>query len=86
MEAMVDAAVHIGFPRDMAVKLVTTTIRGSASFAMQSEDTIGMLRNKVWRDEKVYYFVSFLLTSACMYVCVCVLVCVAGDVPRGHHC
>jgi pyrroline-5-carboxylate reductase len=47
MEAMVDAAVHIGFPRDMAVKLVTTTIRGSASFAMQSEDTIGMLRNKV---------------------------------------
>jgi pyrroline-5-carboxylate reductase len=59
MEAMVDAAVHIGFPRDMAVKLVTTTIRGSASFAMQSEDTIGMLRNKVWSDEKVYYFVRF---------------------------
>ena len=47
MEAMIDAAVHIGFPRDMAVKLVTTTIRGSASFAMQSDDTIGMLRNKV---------------------------------------
>jgi pyrroline-5-carboxylate reductase len=35
---MVDAAVHIGFPRDMALKLVTSTIRGSASYAMKSED------------------------------------------------
>ena len=51
MEAMIDAAVHIGFPRDMAVKLVTTTIRGSASFAMQSDDSISMLRNKVCHDE-----------------------------------
>jgi Pyrroline-5-carboxylate reductase dimerisation len=48
MEAMVDAAVHIGFPRDMALKLVTSTIRGSASYAMKSEDSIGMLRNKVY--------------------------------------
>lgn len=47
MEAMIDAAVHIGFPRDMAVKLVTSTIRGSASYAMKSPDSIGMLRNKV---------------------------------------
>ena len=27
MEAMVDAAVHMGFPRDMATRLVITTIR-----------------------------------------------------------
>ena len=47
MEAMIDAAVHIGFPREMAVKLVTSTIRGSASYAMKSSDSIGMLRNKV---------------------------------------
>ena len=47
MEAMIDAAVHIGFPRDMAVKLVTATIRGSASYAMKSPDSISILRNKV---------------------------------------
>ena len=47
MEAMIDAAVHLGFPRDMAVKLVTATIRGSASYAMKSESSIGMLRNNV---------------------------------------
>ena len=58
MEAMIDAAVHIGFPREMAVKLVTTTIRGSASFAMQSEDSISMLRNKVRNDENVNYFLK----------------------------
>jgi len=29
MEAMIDAAVHIGFPRDIAVKLVTATIKGT---------------------------------------------------------
>lgn len=33
MEAMVDAAVHMGFPRETAKKLVLATIRGSASYA-----------------------------------------------------
>ena len=47
MEAMIDAAVHIGFPRDIAVKLVTATIRGSASYAQQSGDSIAALRNNV---------------------------------------
>jgi pyrroline-5-carboxylate reductase len=47
MEAMIDAAVHLGFPRDTAVKLVTATIRGSASYAMQSPESISALRNNV---------------------------------------
>jgi pyrroline-5-carboxylate reductase len=47
MEAMIDAAVHIGFPRDIAVKLVTATIRGSATYAQQSQQTIPTLRNQV---------------------------------------
>lgn len=67
MEAMIDAAVHIGFPRDMAVKLVTTTIRGSASFAMQSEDSISMLRNKVRNDENANTFSETCSSSMCLY-------------------
>jgi pyrroline-5-carboxylate reductase len=47
MEAMIDAAVHIGFPRDIAVKLVLATIRGSASYAQQSEESVAMLRSNV---------------------------------------
>lgn len=47
MEAMIDAAVHVGFPRDTATKLVTSTIRGSATYAMQSGDNIPSLRNNV---------------------------------------
>jgi hypothetical protein len=47
MEAMVDAAVHLGFPRDMAVKLVVATIRGSASYALDSQEPLSSLRNNV---------------------------------------
>ena len=64
MEAMVDAAVHlghisiniiitiitntiIGFPRDIAVKLVTATLRGSVSYSQQSGETLTTLRNNV---------------------------------------
>lgn len=47
MEAMVDAAVHLGFPRDTAAKLVTATIKGSASYAQSSSDDITTLRSNV---------------------------------------
>jgi pyrroline-5-carboxylate reductase len=47
MEAMVDAAVHLGFPRDTAVRLVSTTIRGSATYALKSPETIPQLRANV---------------------------------------
>jgi pyrroline-5-carboxylate reductase len=36
MEAMIDAACHVGFPRSMAQKLVLQTIKGSAIFAEQA--------------------------------------------------
>lgn len=36
MEAMIDAACHVGFPRHMARKLVLQTIKGSAIFAEQA--------------------------------------------------
>ena len=47
MEAMVDAAVHLGFSREIAVKLVVATIRGSASYAKESGETLTTLRNNV---------------------------------------
>jgi pyrroline-5-carboxylate reductase len=47
MEAMIDAAVHLGFPRDMATKLVISTIKGSATYALQSSEHAVRLRNNV---------------------------------------
>ena len=47
MEAMIDASVHLGFPRDVAIKLVTATIRGSAVYSQQSEEALTLLRNNV---------------------------------------
>lgn len=47
MEAMVDAAVHLGFSRVDAQKLVIQTVLGSALFAAQSNKHLAELRNMV---------------------------------------
>ncbi len=47
MEAMVDAAVHLGFSRVDAHKLVIQTVRGSVLFAAQSDKHLAELRNMV---------------------------------------
>jgi pyrroline-5-carboxylate reductase len=47
MEAMIDAAVHLGFPRHVAYELVTETMRGSIIFAMKSRKHPAELRNMV---------------------------------------
>jgi pyrroline-5-carboxylate reductase len=47
MEAMIDAAVHLGFPRHIAYELVTETIRGSIIYAMKSGKHPAELRNLV---------------------------------------
>lgn len=47
MEAMIDAAVHLGFPRHMAYQLVTETMRGSIMYAMKSGKHPAELRNLV---------------------------------------
>lgn len=47
MEAMVDAAVHLGFPRHIAYELVTETMRGSILFAIKSGKHPAELRNMV---------------------------------------
>jgi pyrroline-5-carboxylate reductase len=47
MEAMIDAAVHLGFPRHIAYELVTETMRGSIIFAMKSGKHPAELRNMV---------------------------------------
>jgi pyrroline-5-carboxylate reductase len=47
MEAMVDAAVHLGFPRHIAYQLVTETMRGSIMYAMKSGKHPAELRNMV---------------------------------------
>jgi pyrroline-5-carboxylate reductase len=47
MEAMVDAAVHLGFSRGQARLLVLQTVLGSVKFAQQSDLHLAQLRNMV---------------------------------------
>ncbi len=49
MEAMVDAGVHLGFPRRIAEKLVAQTVRGSVDYYNQRDDPVHLarLRNEV---------------------------------------
>ena len=46
-EAMIDAGVHMGFPRRIAEQLVLQTIKGSASFYHQAGRHPATLRNQV---------------------------------------
>jgi pyrroline-5-carboxylate reductase len=47
MEALIDAAVHLGFPRHVAHDLVIETLEGSTAFAKSSGDHPAVLRNMV---------------------------------------
>jgi pyrroline-5-carboxylate reductase len=47
MEALIDAGVHLGFPRELAHDLVVETLIGSAEFAMRSALHPAQLRNAV---------------------------------------
>jgi pyrroline-5-carboxylate reductase len=49
MEAMVDAGVHLGFPRRIAEQLVSQTLRGSVNFYQKHEAHVHLarLRNQV---------------------------------------
>ncbi len=47
MEALIDAAVHLGFPRHIAHDLVVETLEGSTYFAKLSGDHPAVLRNMV---------------------------------------
>jgi pyrroline-5-carboxylate reductase len=47
IESLVDAAVHIGLPRDIAQELVLQTVLGSALFIQQSGKTPNELRRMV---------------------------------------
>ena len=47
MEALIDAAVHLGFPRHVAHDLVIETLEGSTLFAKQSGMHPAQLRNMV---------------------------------------
>lgn len=47
MEAMIDAGVHLGFPRYMAQELVLQTMLGSVRYAMGSGRHMAELRNDV---------------------------------------
>ena len=47
MEALIDAAVHLGFPRQLAHDLVIETLEGSTLFARQSGMHPAELRNMV---------------------------------------
>ncbi len=47
LEAMIDAGVHIGFPRHIAEMLVTQTMLGTVQYAQQSSMHPAQLRNAV---------------------------------------
>jgi len=47
MEALIDAAVHIGLRRDMAVPMVLQTVLGSARYALETGKHPAELRNQV---------------------------------------
>lgn len=47
MEALVDADVHMGFPRRIAEQIVLQTVSGSVSFARSSGKHLAELRNMV---------------------------------------
>lgn len=47
MEALVDAGVHLGFPRYMAEELVLHVVKGSAEYALQNRQHLARLRNQV---------------------------------------
>lgn len=46
-EAMIDAAVHMGFPRGTAEKLVMATLSGSANYAKSKDHGIASLKHDV---------------------------------------
>lgn len=47
MEALIEAAVHIGLPREMAGELVLETVLGSAKMAQESGKHLAELKNMV---------------------------------------
>lgn len=47
MEALIDAGVHMGFPRRIAEQIVTQTVGGSVSYARHSGKHLAELRNMV---------------------------------------
>ncbi len=47
MEAMIDAGVHMGFPRRISEKLVVQTMRGSVNFYERNDVHVAALRNQV---------------------------------------
>jgi pyrroline-5-carboxylate reductase len=47
MEALIDAGVHLGFPRRIAEKLVLHNVIGSAEFFKQNKEHPAKLRNEV---------------------------------------
>ncbi len=47
LEALIDAGVHMGFPRRIAEQLVVQTLRGSVEYYSQKKDHPAHLRNEV---------------------------------------
>lgn len=47
MEAMIDAGVHLGFPRRIAEQLVVQTLRGSVDYYLHRHEHPAHLRNEV---------------------------------------
>ena len=47
MEVMIDVGVHLGFSRRVAEQLVLQTVKGTAEYAITSQQHVAVLRNQV---------------------------------------
>lgn len=74
MEAMIDAGVHLGLPRDMARELVIETMFGTVQLARLTETHPAMLRERitspglVFRRSRTYSY-SGGTSAAALHAC-----------------
>jgi pyrroline-5-carboxylate reductase len=82
MEAMVDAAVHLGFPRHIAYELVTETMRGSIPYVMKSGKHQAELRNMVTSPEGTSAAALYQLEKGSLRTVISKAICAADERSR----
>ena len=81
MEAMVDAAVHIGFPRNIAQRLVVNTIRViTSTFHVVLFDLFYFI---LFKDKILQYFdfINYVSNTKSMFV----YICICREVLHWHY-
>jgi len=87
MEDMIDAGVHMGFPRDKATKLVYHTLLGSTLYAMETGEHPAILRNNVTSPNGTTASAIYELESGGFRTCVkdAMWACYRRSLEMGGH-